>query len=153
MTSSLHFCQTVWSYLVISGILWFVTMYDLNVSRHMLYRAFISSFSVGGRKAITYQETVVFNSWGHLVREYRRILIFKTFFSWHAGNTWFCNLLKSSQKLFLALREEGTCCFVLWKRRRSASLAAAPFPQHFEYTSFCWRQSIAGLLSNMVLST
>lgn len=67
-------------YIVIFGILCFVTMQDLNVSRHMLYRAFISFFSVGGRKSITYEETAMFNSWGYLVREDRIICIFKTFF-------------------------------------------------------------------------
>lgn len=67
-------------YVVIFGILCFVTMQDLNVSRHMLYRAFISFFSVGGRKSITYEETAMFNSWGYLVREDRIICIFKTLF-------------------------------------------------------------------------
>lgn len=95
--------------LTISGILSFVTMYDLNVSRHMLCRAFISFFSVGGRKSITYQETAMFNSWAYLVPKYSRTCIFKALILLYPDNTWFCNLLLSSQKFFVALREEGVC--------------------------------------------
>lgn len=151
MTSSLHFCQTVWSYLVISGILCFVTIYDLNVSRRMLYRAFISSFSVGGRKSITYQETAVFNSWRYLVRGDRRICIFKTFFcSIQAipGSVIFWKVTEIIPSI-----ERGRC-MLLWalEKSRSASLTVAPFPHHFEYVSFHWSQSTAKLLNNTALS-
>lgn len=116
-------------YLVIFGISCFVTMHDLNVSRHMLYRAFISSFSVSGRKSITSEEITMFNSWGYLVWEDRRICIFKTLFLCCPGNTLFHKPLKTPQKLFLALREEGACCFVHWKR-----IGWHPSQQHLSQT-------------------
>lgn len=69
-------------------------MYDLEVTRYMLYRAFIYSFSVGERKSITYQETAVFNSLRYLIPEFSRICIFNTLILFHPGNTWFCALEK-----------------------------------------------------------
>lgn len=106
-------------------------MYDLDVSRYMLHRAFIYSFSVGERKSITYQETAMFNSLRYLVPKFSWICIFSTFILFQPGNTWFCAM----KKKWVSIPHSNTFLTMFWVHQLSLESEHSRVVEHYGLVS------------------